>query len=112
MSNVARRVEGLKRTVEEVRDQVADVGARASKMLPSKSGRGGRLRRFVSKYPLLVGAGVVVLGFGAGIALPSTKFENRRLGKLSDRTKAQLQQRAQELLEHEKDAIQHALTTS
>jgi uncharacterized membrane protein len=112
MSNVARRVEGLKRTVEEVRDQVADVGARASKMLPSKSGRGGRLRRLVSKYPLLVGVGVIVLGFVAGFTLPSTKFENRRLGKLSDRTKAQLQQRAQELLEHEKGVIQHALTTS
>jgi hypothetical protein len=32
-------------------------------------------------------------------SLPSTKFENRRLGKLSDRTKARLQQRAHELLE-------------
>ncbi len=112
MSNVARRVEGLKRTIEQMRDRVADVGASASKMLQSKSGRGGRLRRLVSKYPLLVGVGVIVLGFVAGFALPSTKFENRRLGKLSDRTKARLQQRAQELLEHEKDAIQHALTTS
>ncbi len=112
MRNVARRVERLKRTVEQVRDRVADVGARASKMLPSKSGRGGRLRRLVSKYPLMVGVGVIVLGFVAGFALPSTKFENRRLGKLSDRTKARLQQRAQKLLEHAKDVIRHALTTS
>lgn len=112
MRNIARRAEGLKRTVEQARDRVANVGARASRMLPSKSGRGWRLGRLVRKYPLLLGVGVTVLGFGAGFALPSTKFENRRLGKLSDRTKARLQQRAHELLEHAKDVIRHALTTS
>jgi hypothetical protein len=112
MRNAARRVENLKRTVEEVRDRVADVGTRASEMLPSRSGQGGRLRRLVRKYPLPVGVGAIVLGFVASFALPSTQFENRRLGKLSDRTKARLQQRAQELLEHAKDMIRHALTTS
>ena len=105
MRNVAQRVDSLKRTVEEVRDRVADVGARASEMLPSSSGRGGRLRRLVRKYPLPVGVGAIVLGFVAGFALPLTQFENRRLGKLSDRTKARLQQ-------HAKDVMRHAATTS
>ena len=105
MRNVAQRVASLKRTVEEVRDRVADVGARASKMLPPRSGRGGRLRRLVRKYPLPVGVGAIVLGFVAGFALPSTQFENRRLGKLSDRTKARLRQ-------HAKDVMRHAATTS
>ncbi len=89
---------------------MADVGARASEMLPSRSGRGERLRHLMRKYPLPVGS-AIVLGFGAGFALPSTQFENRRLGKLSDRTKARLQQRVQERLEHATDVMRHAATT-
>ena len=57
------------------------------------------------KYPLPVGVGAIVLGFVAGFALPSTQFENRRLGKLSDRTKARLRQ-------HAKDVMRRAATTS
>jgi hypothetical protein len=112
MRNVARRVENLKRTVGEVRDRLADVGARASEMLPSKSGRGGRLRGLVRKYPLPVGVAAIVLGFVAGFALPSTQLENRRFGRFSDRTKVRLQHRAEELLEHAKDVMQRALTNS
>jgi hypothetical protein len=112
MRNLAQRVDRLKRRVEDVRDRVADVGARAGEMLPSRSGRGGRLRRFVSKHPLPVGVGAIVLGFVAGFALPSTQFENRRLGKLSDRTKARLRQRVQERLEHVTDAMRHAAKTA
>jgi hypothetical protein len=81
-------------------------------MLPSRSGRGGRLRRLVSKHPLQVGFGAIVLGFVAGFALPSTQFENRRLGKLSDRTKARLRQRVQEWLEYVTDAMGHAAKTA
>jgi hypothetical protein len=77
-------------------------------MLPSSSGRGGRFRRFVSKHPLLVGVGAIALGFVAGFALPATQFENRRLGKLSDRTKARVRQRVQERLEQVTDAIGRA----
>jgi hypothetical protein len=112
MRNLARRVDRLKRRVEEVRDRVADVGSRASEMLPSGSGRGGRLRHLVRKYPLPIGVGAIVLGFVAGFALPSTQFENRRLGKLSDRTKARLQQRVQERLKHVTDAMGHAAKTA
>jgi hypothetical protein len=36
-------------------------------MLPSRSGRGGRLRRFVSEHPLPVGVGAIVLGFVAAM---------------------------------------------
>ena len=112
MRNLAQRVDRLKRRVEDVRDRVAEVGARASEMLPSRSSRGGRLRRFVSKHPLPVGVGAIALGFVAGFALPSTQFENRRLGKLSDRTKANLRQRVQERLNHVTDAMGHAAMTA
>jgi hypothetical protein len=81
-------------------------------MLPSRSGRGGRLRHLLSKYPLPIGVGAIVLGFVAGFALPSTQFENRRLGKLSDRTKKRLQQRVQERLEHVTDVVRHAAKTA
>ena len=112
MRNLARKADRLKRTVEEVRDRVADVGARASEILPSRTGRGGRLRHLLNKYPLPIGVGAIVLGFVAGFALPSTRFENRRLGKLSDRTKARLQQRVQERLEHVTDVVRHAAKTA
>ena len=112
MRNLAQRADRLKRRVKDVRDRVADVGARASEMLPSRSERGGRLRRFVNKHPLPVGVGAIVLGFVAGFAFPSTEFENRRLGKLSDRTKARLRQRVQERLEHVTDAMRHAANTA
>jgi hypothetical protein len=111
MRNLAQRADRLKRRVEEVRDRVADVGARASEMLPSRSGRGGRLRRLVSKHPLPVGVGAIVVGFVAGFALPSTQFENRRFGKLSDLTKARLRQRIQERLEHATDVMRQAAKT-
>jgi len=91
MRNLARRADRLKRRVEEVRDRVADVGVRAREMLPSRASRGGQLRHLLNKYPLPIGVGAIVIGFVAGFALPSTQFENRRLGKLSDRTKARLQ---------------------
>ena len=112
MRNLARRADRLKRRVEEVRDRVADVGARASEMLPSRAGRGGQLRHLLNKYPLPIGVGAIVLGFVAGFALPSTQFENRRLGKLSDRTKAGLQQRVQERLENVTDVVRHAAKTA
>jgi len=112
MRNLAQRADRFKRRVEKVRDRVADVGSRASEMLPSRSDRGGRLRHLLSKYPLPIGVGAIVLGFVAGFALPSTQFENRRLGKLSDRTKAGLQQRVQERLENVTDVVRHAAKTA
>jgi hypothetical protein len=112
MKNLARSADRLKRRVERIRDRATDVGARASEMLPSRSGRGGRLHELLSKYSLPIGVGAIALGFVAGFALPSTQFENRRLGKLSDRTKARLQQRIQERLEHVTDVMRHAAKTA
>ena len=112
MRNLAQRADRLKRRVETVRDRVADVGSRASEMLPSRAGRGGRLRHLLGKYPLPIGVGAIVLGFVAGFAFPSTRLENRRLGKLSDRTKARLQQRVKERLEHVTDVVRHAAKTA
>jgi hypothetical protein len=111
MRNVARRVDRLKRRVEEVRDRAVGVGSRASGMLPSRSDR-GRLHDLLSKYPLPIGVGAIVLGFVASFALPSTQFENRRLGKLSDRAKKRLRQRVQERLDHVTDVLRHAAKTA
>jgi hypothetical protein len=91
---------------------VADVGARSSEMLLSRSGRGGRFRRLMSKHPLPVGIAAIVLGFVAGFALPSTQFEDRRLGKLSDRTKARLRQRVHDRLEQVTDVMRQAAKTA
>ena len=69
MRNLARRADRLKRRVEKVRDRVADVGSRASEMLPSRAGRGGRLRHLLNKYPLPIGVGAIVRHTAGAVAI-------------------------------------------
>jgi gas vesicle protein len=58
--------------------------------------------------PIGLGIGAIAVGFLAGLALPSTKTEDERLGELSDELKGQARQVGQDALEHGKQVAQDA----
>ncbi len=90
-------------TADNLKQAVAEMST-----LPSNSGRGSAFCRLASKYPLPLGGGAIVLGLVAGLVLPSTTFEKRRLGEHSDRARATLRKRASELLARAKFATRQA----
>jgi gas vesicle protein len=56
--------------------------------------------------PVGLGVGALAVGFLVGMAFPSTKTEDARLGALSDQLKDQARQVGQEALEHGKEIAQ------
>lgn len=60
--------------------------------------------------PIGFAIGAMATGFVIGMLLPATHIEDERLGEVSDRVKAQVQEAGHEALEHAKSVGQAALS--
>jgi gas vesicle protein len=56
--------------------------------------------------PIGLGIGAIAVGFLAGMAIPSTRIEDERLGELSDQVKEQARSVGQDAVEHGKQVIE------
>ncbi|MCW2924121.1 MAG: protein of unknown function ElaB [Thermoleophilia bacterium] len=67
-----------------------------------------RVGGVIRENPLGMALGGLALGFVAGLVLPSTEFENERLGPISDQLKESVKDTGQELMDHGKEMAQVA----
>jgi gas vesicle protein len=116
---VTGKVEAVKDKVSEAtsraREAVAGTAQRASDATPS----GGDVKRtarraagLAQENPLGLAIGAAALGFLAGLAVPSTRVEDERLGPVADQVKEQVRQTGQEALERGKQVAQTAVQTA
>ncbi len=122
----ARAKEKVSGTVDNVKAKVSDTATRAKEAVVGTSSQVGErvgdatpsrgqikrtARRAVGlaqENPLGLAAGAVALGFLAGLAAPSTRVENQRLGTVADQVKDRVKETGQEALERGKDVVQQA----
>lgn len=89
-----------------VTGRVQDVKSTVSGATPDKDDVAGQARRakgMAESNPLGLAIGAVALGFLAGLAVPSTRIEDERLGPAADQLKAKAKDLGQEALEHGKE---------
>lgn len=88
---------------------VKDKAGTVSDRTPSKGQVKGKAKQGVSvakSNPLGLGVGALAVGFLAGMLIPETQKEHETLGPLSDKVKENVQDTAQEALEHGKQVAQ------
>jgi len=99
------------RAKETVTGTTSQVGERVSDATPSRGQVKRTARRaagLAQENPLGLAAGAIALGFLAGLAVPSTRVENQRLGGVADQVKDRVKQTGQEAFERGKDVVQQA----
>jgi hypothetical protein len=72
------------------------------------SGLLGRVRGLAIAHPLRLAVVASSLGVVLALALPTTRFENERLGEGADLAKERLDARARDVWQRAKTALQHA----
>ena len=90
---------------DAVKEKVGSVMGRASDAAPS-SGDVKRAAGTAQENPLGLALGAVAVGFVAGMLIPSTSVEDRKIGPVADQLKDRAKETGQEALEHGKQVAQ------
>jgi hypothetical protein len=107
----------IERTRAEMGDTVdalgykADVKSRAKEKLPD----GRQIKRAANtaqENPLGLAIGGIAVGFLVGLAVPSTRVEDEKIGPVADQVKDQIKETGQEAVERGKDVAQQAAETA
>lgn len=69
-------------------------------------------RRASDEYPLAVGLGFLAAGVLAGLAIPSTRQEDRWLGEQSDELKHRLREKGEELLDRGREVAESTVSVA
>jgi ElaB/YqjD/DUF883 family membrane-anchored ribosome-binding protein len=99
------------RAKEKVREKVDNVKARLRDAAPSGDDTKRSARRvagLAQENPLGLVIGAAALGFLAGLATPSTRVEDERLGPVADQVKDKARETGQEALARGKQVAQEA----
>jgi hypothetical protein len=96
-------------------DTVGDTASRVGDATPSgdqvrQSGR--RAAGLAQENPLGLAIGAVAVGFLAGLAVPSTRVEDERLGPVADQVKDRVRETGQEALERGKEVAREAASST
>jgi gas vesicle protein len=101
----SRAKDSVSEKTDAVKDKVGSVMGRASDATPS----GDDVKRAAStaqENPLGLAIGAVAVGFVAGMLIPSTSVEDRKIGPVADQLKDRAKETGQEALEHGKQVAQ------
>ena len=98
MSAVTGRVQDVKESIAGVKDSVSDATPDRDQIAVQAR----RAKGLAETNPLGLAIGSVAVGFLAGLAIPSTRIENERLGPAADELKAKAKDLGQEALDHGK----------
>jgi gas vesicle protein len=101
----ARAKDSITDRVDSVKSRVGLASSKVSDATPSGDDvtQGARRAKgLAEENPLGLAIGAVALGFIAGLAAPSTRAENERLGPMADQVKDKAKETGQEALERGK----------
>jgi ElaB/YqjD/DUF883 family membrane-anchored ribosome-binding protein len=132
----SRAKDKVSETVDSVKNKVSDTATRAKEAVVGTASRaddamsettsrvgeatpsGGQVKQqakravgLAQENPLGLSIGAVALGFLAGLAVPSTRMENQRLGPVADQVKDKVKETGQEALDRGKQ-VAHEVTSS
>jgi gas vesicle protein len=111
-ARVGDYVDDKKQAVKDAFTGARDaVTGTASKAVPSGE-RVGRVKDTAERNPIGLAVGAVAVGFVVGLAIPSTRVENERVGEMSDRLVEAAKETAGDVVERGKHVAQDAAQTA
>jgi hypothetical protein len=116
---VSDKVENMKSKVSDTatraKEAVVGTASRAGDATPSRGQvkqAGRRAAGMAKENPLGLAIGAAALGFLAGLAVPSTRVEDEKLGRVSDQVKDRVKETGQEALDRGKQVAQEVASTA
>ena len=116
---VSEKVENVKSKVSDTatraKEAVTGAADRASDATPSSGQVKAQARRtagLAKENPLGLALGATALGFLAGLAVPSTRVEDEKLGRMSDQVMDKVKETGQEALDRGKQVAQDVASTA
>ena len=110
-----RAKEAVTGTASRAGDSVGGVASRAGDATPSGGEANQQAKRAVGlakENPLGLAIGAAAIGFLAGLAVPSTRVEDEKLGPVADQVKDKVKETGQEALDRGKQVAQEAASTA
>jgi hypothetical protein len=112
--------------VETVKSKVSDTATRAKEAVTGTTSRVGdatpsrgevtqqtrRAAGLAKENPLGLAIGAAAIGFLAGLAVPSTRVEDERLGPVADQVKDKVKETGQEALDRGRQVAQEVASTA
>jgi hypothetical protein len=126
----SRAKDKVSETVDNVKNKVSDTATRAKEAVTGTTARASdrvvdatpssgqvkqqarRAAGLAKENPLGLGIGAAALGFLAGLAVPSTRVENEKLGPVADQVKDKVKETGQEALDRGKQVAQEVASTA
>ena len=102
-------------TATRAKEAVTGAADRASDATPSRGQVKQTTRRaagMARENPLGLAIGATALGFLAGLAVPSTRVEDEKLGRMSDQVMDKVKETGQEALDRGKQVAQEVASTA
>jgi Protein of unknown function (DUF3618) len=116
VSDTATRAkEAVVGTASRAGDTVSGTASRVGDATPSRGQVGQQTRRvagMAKENPLGLAIGAAAIGFLAGLAVPSTRVEDERLGPVADQVKDKVKETGQEALDRGKQVAQEVASTA
>jgi len=122
----SRAKEAVSDKVETVKSKVSDTATRAKEAVAGTTSRVGdvtpsrgevtqqtrRAAGLAKENPLGLAIGAAAIGFLAGLAVPSTRVEDERLGPVADQVKDKARETGQEALDRGRQVAQEVASTA
>ena len=122
----SRAKDAVSEKVENVRSKVSDTATRAREAVAGTASRAGdatpsrgevkqqsrRVAGMARENPLGLAIGAAAIGFLAGLAVPSTRVEDERLGPVADQVKDRVRETGQEALDRGRQVAQDVASTA
>ena len=122
----SRAKEAVSDKVESVKSAVSDTATRAKEAVVGTASRAGdatpsrgevkqtarQAAGLAKENPLGLAIGAAALGFLAGLAMPSTRVEDEKLGRMADQVKDRVKETGQEALDRGKQVAQEVASTA
>jgi hypothetical protein len=122
----SRAKEAVSDKVENMKSKVSDTATRAKETVVGTASRAGdatpsrgqvkqagrRAGGMAKENPLGLAIGAAGLGFLAGLAVPSTRVEDEKLGRVSDQVMDKVKGTGQEALDRSKQVAQEVASTA
>jgi len=122
----SRAKDAVSDKVENMKSKVSDTATRAKKAVVGTASRAGdatpsrgqvkqagrRAAGMAKENPLGLAIGAAALGFLAGLAVPSTRVEDEKLGPVADQVKDRVKETSQEALDRGRQVAQEVASTA
>jgi ElaB/YqjD/DUF883 family membrane-anchored ribosome-binding protein len=123
VDNVQNKVSGTatraKEAVVGTASRAGDAASSATSRVGEATPSGGQVKQqakqavgLAQENPLGLAVGAVALGFLAGLAVPSTRVEDERLGPVADQVKDKVKETGQEALDRGKQVAQEVASSA